>query len=107
MIFSIKDKPPDLNLVLGNSVIERSYVQKFLGLYLDDKMNFAEHTKKISAKLSQGIGLLRKTKNIVPRAVLKQLFYTLIYSRYTLYIPMQLLAMDQLTKIISKEYQIW
>ena len=46
MIFSIKDKPPDLNLVLGNSVIERSYVQKFLGLYLDDKMNFAEHTKK-------------------------------------------------------------
>ena len=34
MIFSIKDKPPDLNLVIGNSVIARSHVQKFLGLYL-------------------------------------------------------------------------
>ena len=83
MIFSLKDKPPDLNLVIGNSNIDRSHVQKFLGLYIDDKMSFAQHTKKISSKLSQGIGAIRKIKHMVPRAVLKQLFYTLIYSKFT------------------------
>ena len=34
MIFSLKEKPPDLNLIIGNSLIERTNVQKFLGIYI-------------------------------------------------------------------------
>ena len=34
MIFSIKDKPPDLTLNIGNSHIDRTNVQKFLGVYM-------------------------------------------------------------------------
>ena len=83
MIISIKDKPPDLNLVIGSSCIERTNVQKFLGIYIDDKVSFRVHTNKIAAKLSQGVGLLRKMKHIVPRNVLKNLFYAFIYSRFT------------------------
>ena len=83
MIFSIKEKPPDLNLVIGNSCIERTNVQKFLGIYIDDKITFKEHTNKISTKLSRGVGVLRKMKQIVPRNVLKQLFYAIIYSKLT------------------------
>ena len=83
MIISIKDKPPDLNLTVGSSNIERTNVQKFLGIYIDDKVTFSEHTNKIAAKLSQGVGLLRKMKHTVPRNVLKQLFYAFIYSRFT------------------------
>ena len=83
MIFSIKDKPPDQNLVIGNSQIERTKVQKFLGIYIDDKITFREHTNKISTKLSRGVGLLRKMKQIVPRHVLKQIFYAIIYSKFT------------------------
>ena len=83
MIISIKDKPPDLNLIVGSSNIERANVQKFLGIYIDDKVTFSEHTNKIAAKLSQGVGLLRKMKHTVPRNVLKQLFYAFIYSRFT------------------------
>ena len=83
MIFSMRDNPPDLNLVVGNSQIGRSHVQRFLRLFIDDKMTFTEHTKRISTKLSQGVGVMRKIKDMVPRAVLKQLFYTLIYSKFT------------------------
>ena len=83
MIFSIKDKPPDLNLVIGRSLIERTNVQKFLGIYIDENVNFSEHTNKISAKLSRGVGLLRKMKHIVPRNILKQLFYSIVYSKFT------------------------
>ena len=70
-------------MVIGNSQIERTNVQKFLGIYIDDKINFGEHTNKIATKLSRGVGLLRKMKQIVPRRVLKQLFYAYIYSRFT------------------------
>ena len=83
MIVTIKDKPPDLNLVIGSSCVDRTNVQKFLGIYIDDRITFGEHTNKIAAKLSQGVGLLRKMKHIVPRNVLKQLFYAFIYSRFT------------------------
>ena len=83
MIISIKDKPPDLNLIIGSSCIERTNVQKFLGIYIDDKVSFRVHTNKIAAKLSQGVGLLRKMKHIVPGNVLKNLFYAFIYSRFT------------------------
>ena len=83
MILNIKNKPSDLNLVIGNSLIERTNVQKFLGIHIDDKISFGEHTNKISTKLSRGVGLLRKMKQIVPRRVLKQLFYAFIYSRFT------------------------
>ena len=83
MILSIKEKPQDLNLNIGNSCIERTAVQKFLGIYIDDRINFGEHTSKISTKLSRGVGILRKMKQIVPRNVLKQLFYAFIYSKFT------------------------
>ena len=53
MIISVKDKPPDLNLAIGSSSVERANVQKFLGIYIDDRVNFGEHTNKIAAKLSK------------------------------------------------------
>ena len=83
MIFRIKDNPGDLNLSIGHSFINRTNVQKFLGIYIDDKVTFAEHTNKISSKLSQAVGILRKMKKNVPRKVLKQLFYSFIHSKYT------------------------
>ena len=70
-------------MTVGNSHIDRTRLQKFLGIYLDDKLTFAEHTRKISKKLSQGVGVIRKIKPTIPRAVLRQLFYSLIYSKFT------------------------
>ena len=83
MIFSMKEKPPDLNLIIGNSLIERTNVQKFLGIYIDDKINFGEHSKKLSAQLARSVGVIRRMKLFLPQAVLKQLFYAFIYSKFT------------------------
>ena len=83
MIFSIKEEPPDITLVIGNSQIERTRVQKFLGIYIDDRLTFKEHTSKISAKMSRNIGVMRRLKLFIPRDILKQLFYTFIYSKFT------------------------
>ena len=83
MIFSIKDKPPDLSLNIRNSCIDRTNVQKFLGVYIDDRLTFGDHINKICSKMSRSIGVIRRLKSIVPRNILKQLFYSFIYSKFT------------------------
>ena len=83
MIFSLKDKPPDLRLEIGNSLIQRTNVQKFLGIYIDDRLTFRDHVNKICAKMSQRVGIMRRLRVFLPRDILKQLFYTFIYSRFT------------------------
>ena len=83
MIFSIKDKPPDINLSIGNVQIGRTNVHKFLGVFIDDKITFSDHISKLCSKLSSGIGMLRRLKSFVPRDVLKQLYYSFIFSHFS------------------------
>ena len=83
MIFSIKEKPPDLNLKIGHAHIQRVGVQKFLGIYIDDHITFSEHANKISNQLARNVGLLRRMKLFLPYDVLKKLFYAFIYSKFT------------------------
>ena len=83
MIFSMKDKPPDMNILIGNTPIGRADVHKFLGVHIDDKINFSHHISTICSKLSRGIGILRRVKPLVPEDVLKQLYYAFIYSHFT------------------------
>ena len=83
MIFSIKDKPPDLGISIGRTLIGRTDVHKFLGVHNDDKLNFASHISKLCSKISRGIGMLRRLKSLVPKDVLKQLYYAFIYSHFT------------------------
>ena len=99
MIFSIKDKPPDLLLNIGNSYIERTNVQKFLGVYIDDRLTFSDHTNTICSKMSRSIGIIRRLKIFVPRNILKQLFYSFIYTHDSRMVSS---AMAQHIKIKSK-----
>ena len=83
MIFSIRGNPPDLPLVIGNSRIERTNVKKFLGIYIDDRLTFGDHTNKICLSMSRSVGVMRRLKALIPRDILKQLFYSFIYSKFT------------------------
>ena len=83
MIFNMKDKPADLTLKIGSSHVERTHVKKFLGLYIDDRLTFSEHINKICAKMSRSVGVMRRLRAFIPRAIQKQLFYAFIYSRFT------------------------
>ena len=83
MIFSLKDRPPDMNILISNTQIGRTDVHKFLGVHIDEKINFGHHISTICSKISRGIGILRRVKPLVPEDVLKQLYYAFIYSHFT------------------------
>ena len=80
MIFSIKDKPPDLNISIANIPIGRTNEHKFLGVHIDDRLTFGVHISKLCAKISRGIGVLRRLKQLVSHNVLKQLYFAFVHS---------------------------
>ena len=68
-------------LLFNNIPLSNSLFQKHLGLTLDIKLNFSEHIKSITRKISKTMGLLRKFQQILPRSSLLTIYKTFIRSR--------------------------
>ena len=78
MIFSNK-KVHDVNIKIINTVINKCKVNKFLGLFIDDNLNFKSHIDHIATKCSKIVGILYNIKDFVPLAILNIIYKTLIY----------------------------
>ena len=53
---------------------------RFLGITVDPHLTFKYHIRKISAKISQGLYILRKVQNILPEVALRMMYFSLINS---------------------------
>ena len=56
----------------------RSSCEKYLGIYLDEKLNFSIHIKKKMSKASKGTGILRKLYNDLSRNSLITIYKSFI-----------------------------
>ena len=66
-------------ILLGNSPLQFKSHVKFLGIIIDNKLNFREHIKTIKNKLSKNIGILSKIKYYVPPDTLRNLYFSFLY----------------------------
>jgi hypothetical protein len=71
--------PGDFNIEIANTLIEKKPFVKFLGIYIDEKLDWHEHIRYIKNKLNSSIYVMRKTKNILSPTHLLILYYSLIY----------------------------
>ena len=55
-------------------------IQKHLGVYLDNKVNFRGHLRNIFKTVNRKISLLRKLQNNLPRAPLVKIYKSFIRS---------------------------
>lgn len=80
MLFSTRnyDIPP-LPIIFDGQPVEYRATGKFLGVLFDNKLCFAEHIKHVALKISKSVGILHKIRAIVPRSVLLNLYYNLVY----------------------------
>ena len=60
--------------------INQSNHVKYLGVYLDDKLNWHKHVEYIETKLSAATGALFKLSKYVPTRTLVPVYYSLAYS---------------------------
>ena len=82
MIISNRISNPDLlpyNLFIDQSPLEIKSTVKFLGVMLDNKLRFNEHTKHVCNKVSKSVGVMCSIKDFIPITVLKSLYYSFIY----------------------------
>ena len=69
---------------MDNKILERVKFTKFLGFYIDEDLNFKQHTSHISLKISKSLGVINRVRSILSSDLLLSLYYTLFHS-YLLY----------------------
>ena len=65
-------------LCFHNFEIKRVKHTKYLGLIVDDTLTWNRHIEYISTKINRNIGVLKRTRNYLPRSCLITLYKTLI-----------------------------
>ena len=79
VIFSKKIQKLFHPTVLFNNIpVQRSTVQKHLGVYLDEKLNFNTHITEKIGKASKGIGVIRKLFKSLLRNALLTIYKSLL-----------------------------
>jgi hypothetical protein len=68
---------------LGENAIHRVNCAKFLGVYIDDELEWDQHIKYVSSRLNSGCYAINSVKRILPLHNLKQLYYSLVHSHIT------------------------
>ena len=57
-------------LTFNNVDVGQIHSQKHLGMFLDFKLSFKEHSETVFAKVNRGIAILRKLQSVLPREAL-------------------------------------
>ena len=79
MLFTNKTRPESISLNIDDNVITEKMETKFLGVIVDNQLNWNAHIKHISNKVSKSAAILRFLRDIFPKHILKTLYLTLIY----------------------------
>ena len=82
MVFHQRNRNPytdELGIIVDDQRIERVSNTKFLGVMIDDKLNWKSHIDYIATKLSKIIGIFVKVRQYLPKYALRTLYYTFVY----------------------------
>ena len=69
-----------VKLQINNKIIEEKKCIKYLGIFIDCHLNWKGHVHELSKKIARGIGILSKLRHFVSKAILVQVYYSIIYS---------------------------
>ena len=78
MIFSNYKLDNQVNIQVDGVEIERVSENKFLGVIIDDKINWKSHIKYIHNKLARSISVLNKAKHLLNFKSLRMLYCSLV-----------------------------
>ena len=66
-------------ILINQTRIQEVKETKFLGVIIDNKLNWSAHISYISKKISNGIGIILKSKIIFSNETLLSLYHTFVY----------------------------
>ena len=72
-----------LQLMIDGENIDEVEKTKFLGIIIDNKLNWKNHISYITGKVSRGVGMIIKARNYLNRDELRCLYYSFVYPYFT------------------------
>ena len=75
-----KCKKPTINLQLNETKVDEKVVTKYLGVLIDNKLNWKSHIEHVKTKLSRGNGMISRIRYFVNEQCLLNLYYSFIQS---------------------------
>ena len=79
MSFGIKNEKLE-NIKISGEIINHSENTKFLGLWIDEKLNWTKHCNTLITKLKRNLALVRNTRNLFNQSTLKLIYHTHLQS---------------------------
>lgn len=73
----------DISISIDNKAISRIESIKFLGIFIDSNLSWEAHSKNIRSKIAKGIGIIKRTRNILSASTLRTLYFSFIYPYLT------------------------
>ena len=80
LLISSRKTDRNIKVNINNRELKQENYTKYLGVIIDNKLNWKLHIKQINLKLSKGIGVLYKLRHLVPKQSLKSLYSSFIQS---------------------------
>ena len=82
IIFNPYNKPmkDHITIKINNKAIDQKEYIKYLGVLMDTTLSWKFHISNISKKISRSIGIMYKLRPFPPLKVMKDVYYSLIYS---------------------------
>ena len=102
MLFDRKRKSSTkVSLKINDVTLPKVQSTKFLGVWIDEKLDWTEHTNKLILKLKKNMNLLRVSKRFLTVDVKRIVYYAHIYShlKYSIAIWGHMASKQQLTKL--------
>ena len=74
-----QEKCYDKDVYISNNPLVRVHYAKFLGVYIDDNLNWKKHISFVCNKVAKNIGIISRIRRVLPLKILISLYYTLVY----------------------------
>ena len=79
MIFARKKKRlADVKIEIDNEIISKKESSNFLGVHIDNKLNWKMHIGYVSGKIARGIGILIKARKVLSNEWMTNLYNAFI-----------------------------
>ena len=109
MVFHHRQKVLTENMIpelaINNTIIERVKEFDFLGLTLNENMDWSSHCHKIANKISRILGVMDRLKHYLPTSVLTTIYNSLILSHLQYCLTVWGYEHNRLTKLQKKSHQ--
>ena len=79
LVFSRRKYTGEISLFINGQTLKQHNFTKFLGIYIDNKLNWSEHIKQTLIKLNRNIGIMYNVRNSLTKNTKLLLYYSMIH----------------------------